>query len=633
MQRSDNLNNKMKITNYKKYIIPFLLIFFININNAFSASFTASVNNNNVEVGEQVQITFKVDKNKVSGFKPPTFKGFSVLMGPSQSSYTQIINGNVSQSFSYSYVLRAEAPGEYEIGAAQINVDGNVLRSNPIKIKVSKSKNKQQQQVAPGSSQQNQQQNQQQQEKTLSKEANDLISKHLFVRLNVNKNQAYQGEPVYATYRLYINPELNVLSASAPKQPMFNGFWSQEFKIDQIQYSGSETINGINYRYADIAKVLLIPQQIGNLTIEPFEMEFIVRLRVQNQKQRQRDPWGFDDFFDDPFFGGANYRDFKYIGKSATGKLNVLPLPEPIPEYFANGVGSYKFTASIDKNKVKTNEPFSLKYKVEGMGNLKLVQPPILNLSKDLEQFDPKFDENINITSAGMIGDKTFEYIIIPRSPGNYTIPSVSFVYFDYNQKRYFTINSEEFSIEVEKGMYQDINSNYSDVNRDIKFIKDNTTLNQNNRNFLNSIWFYIFSSLPILTFIFIFLYKRKKENDELNIAQINNKNAAKYAKKRLSGARKYLDMGSIPEFYEELHRAMLEYFSNKFDIKSADLSKDNIQNIMIQNGYESESEKTYKILELCEMARYTPYSQIENAQYLLTQSEEVIMKMEQRRK
>lgn len=611
-----------------------VIIFVLNTLHLLSANFSASLSSNSVAVGEQVQITFKIDKNRVSGFKPPTFKGFSILMGPSQSSYTQIINGNVSQSFSYSYVLRAEAPGSYEIGAASITVDGETLKSNPVKITVVQGQRNQNQQQSSQSQSQQQQQQQQKDEKTLSKEANELIAKHLFVRLNVNKNTAYKGEPIYATYRLYINPELNVLSAAAPKQPMFNGFWSQDFKIEQIQYSGSETINGINYRYADIAKVLLIPQQSGNLSIDPFEMEFVVRLRVQSQqKQRSRDPWGFDDFFDDPFFGGASYRDFKYVCKSASGKVNILPLPEPIPQYFSNGVGSYKFTASIDKNKVKTNEPFTLKYRVEGGGNLKLVQAPMLTLPQDLEQFEPKFTENINYSPSGMLGDKTFEFIIIPRAPGKFTIPAVSFVFFDYQQKRYFTINTEEFNVEVEKGTFQDYNSDYANLNKDIKFIKDNTSLARRGSTFANSPWFYLFTALPILALIFFLLYKKKKDDDRENIAEINIKNAAKYAKKRFAVARKLLQTNEIHEFYAEIHRSLLEYFANRFKLPASELNKATIQALIIDMGNNVAAEKSHKILEMCEIARYTPDGGQISANEILILSEELITEMEQKRK
>lgn len=611
-------------------LIVLLSIFLLASGVALSASFNTTVSSNNVTVGEQIQITFKVDRSRVSNFKPPTFKGFTVLMGPSQSSFTQIINGQVSQSFSYIYLLRAEAVGTFEIPPAQITVEGEVLRSNPVKITVKQGSQRQQQQQAQSHSQQSQgQQSQQDNEKALSKEANELISKHLFVRLNVNKNTAYKGEPVYATYRLYINPELNVLNAAAPKQPMFNGFWSQEFKLDQIQYSGTENINGINYRYADIAKVLLIPQQTGMLTIEPFEMEFVVRLRVQNQRKRQRDPWGFDDFFDDPFFGGANYRDFKYVGKSATGKVSVLPLPEPIPVDFSNGVGSYKFSASIDKTKMKTNEPFTVKYKVEGTGNLKLVQNPILALPNDLEQFEPKFTENINYSAAGMSGSKVFEYVIIPRAPGKFTVPSVTFVYFDYQQKRYFTINSEEFTVEVEKGVFTDYNSQSITANTDIKGIKHNTNFANRGAHFLNSPLFWVLTLLPVLAFLFIFLLKKKQEDDRNNIAEIKNKNAGKYAKKRFTQASKLLAAGNVPAFYEELHRSILEYFANKFKLSASELNKEVIAQRIIAIANEDMANTSNQILEMCERARFTPDGGSVNAGEILNQSELLVAEME----
>jgi hypothetical protein len=596
--------------------------------------FTTSVNRNSVGVGEQIQVSYSLENAQGNNFKPPTFKGFSVLAGPSSSNYTQIINGKVSSSMGYTFILRAENEGTYTIAGADITVNGTKLHSNSVSISVTKAKQNLQ---SPGSqSKNNNQSNQsgkQDNGKSLDAQANEIISKNMFIKLNVNKSTCYKGEPIFAIYKLYINPELSLLNISSPKMPVFNGFWSQEIDIKAIEFSGTEVINGIKYKTAELKKVVLIPQQTGELTVDGFDLDSRVRLKVQGQsRNNSRDP--FDDFFDNPF--ASNYRDFNYVIKSQTAKVNVKPLPANAPMQFNGAVGNYKFEVSLDKNKVIQNEPVSLKVKISGSGNLKLVQTPDLNLPLDIEKFDPKINDNISISSAGLSGEKTFEYILIVRNPGQFKIPALTFVYFDYNKGQYVSITSKELLLEVEKGNYQDYASssvNKQDVQylgKDIRFIKDDANLKPIGYTFIKSALFYLFSALPIICFIIFLLFKRRKNEHRENEQLYKSKYANKTAIKALSFAKNKFNNGDMEAVYQEVHTAMLNYFAHKFTMSTADLSKDNISLVLSSKNYSINLiQEVNDILQLCEMARYAPIAEPENANNLINQAEIAITSME----
>ena len=399
----------------KKVNSYLLVVLLFMVSNAFLYSanekFTTSVNRNTIGVGEQLQLTYSIENAQGSGFKAPTFKGFSVLAGPSSSNYTQIINGKVTSSMSYTYILRPENEGTYTIAGAEITVNGSKLKSNSVNITVTKATQNQQSKNNQSNNQDNSN------NKSIDNQANEVIAKNMFIKLNVNKTTCYKGEPVYAVYKLYLNPELTLLNISSPKMPVFNGFWSQEIDIKAIDFTGTEVINGIRYKTAELKKVVLIPQQIGDLTVDGFNLDSRVRLRVQGQS-RSRDP--FDDFFNNGF--GSNYKDFNYEIKSQTAKIKVKPLPDNAPTEFKGAVGNYKFDVALDKNKVIQNEPVSLKIKISGTGNIKLLQALDLNLPPDIEKFDPKINDNISISSEGLSGEKTFEYILIAKNPGQFKI-------------------------------------------------------------------------------------------------------------------------------------------------------------------------------------------------------------------
>lgn len=596
----NNFRINRNISFYGILIIAFLAF---NISYSYAMSFKTSVSKNQVEVGEQIQVTYTLENANGRNFRPPTYRGFSIVEGPFQSDMTQIINGHVSRSLSYSFILRAEAEGKYNLPGASIIADGNSVTSNFVSVIVTKGRHQAQSQNRSST------RNSGQDDQSIQEQANKIISKNLFIKLQVNKTAAYKGEPIVAEYKLYVNPDLILTSIGNPKMPVFNGFWSQEININQIQFTGHEVINGIAYRVADLKKVVLIPQQTGELTVDPLQMEFGVRLRVENQRQHSRDP--FDAFFDDPFFNGASYRDFAYKSSSRTIKIKAKPLPAGAPKDFAGAVGSYKLDAWLDKNHTRTNEPVNLNIKISGEGNLKLLQPLAINLPPDIETFDPNSKDNISVGGNGLSGSKSWEHILVPRNPGNFKIAPVNFTYFDIKKNKYITLSSKEFQISVEKGNAQYYTLNRQDVKQlsnDISFLKNPpASLKRAGEKFFGSWEFYLLSISPLLMFIGFLYYRRKKQDKEDNSDLYKNKAAGKIIKKRLALAKGLMLQGKEQEFYEEISKSLWLYLSDKLLLPFSLLNRDNIIINLNQKGVDnSVIENLINILDYCEFARFS---------------------------
>ena len=133
---------------FRKYgfIFLFITIVFTDGTNAQDGTFTASANPNPVAAAEQFQLTLTfsgTDINGLKNFKPPNFNQFVVISGPNQSTSRQWVNGAMSGSLSYVYMLYARQPGKYTIGAANIEYKGKNLSSNPLTINVTQGKPKQ----------------------------------------------------------------------------------------------------------------------------------------------------------------------------------------------------------------------------------------------------------------------------------------------------------------------------------------------------------------------------------------------------------------------------------------------------------------------------------------------------------
>jgi hypothetical protein len=178
---------------------------------------------------------------------------------------------------------------------------------------------------------------------------------------------------------------------------------------------------------------------------------------------------------------------------------------------------------------VKANNALTLKLTIAGNGNLKYIKDPELQLPSDFESYDPKVDLKIKATPSGISGTKTIEYTIIPRFPGDFEIPGISFSYFDLNTKSYKTITTESYKLHVAKGDGSTTSaSNYSTVDQesvkllgnDIRFIKTgNLHLHRQESLIFGSLVFYLSYLIPFLLFVVLFIVYRKQVKENANIA------------------------------------------------------------------------------------------------------------------
>ena len=553
---------------------------------SFSQKLSAQVSKNKVVTGEVFQVTFSANGN-IGGFKPPVLSDFDIYSGPNQSTSMQFINGNVSQNMSFSYMIAARKEGKFTIGAASATINGNKSESNPITIEVGKGNPQQQQ----GPSQQ---QN--------TTEAG-VSSEDLFVRTYLSKKQCYLGEQLVITQKVYCRANLRGFQNFNP--PEYNGFWSKdEERKGQIQLT-QENLDGVNYNVAEFSKTYLFPQRSGKLTIEPIEIDCIVR----QQSKRQQ------SIFDQFFGGGA--QDVVVKIKSKPVSVDVLALPENNkPVNFTGAVGNFSFNAKLNHDKIKANESLNLKLTISGKGNINLASTPKINFPEGFETYDPKITESIS-TQGGVSGTKTYEYLVIPRKQGEFILKDINFSYFDAEKKQYVTLPSPEIKITVEAGdpnsaggaqVYNPKHEIQTEEN-DIRYIKTgDLKLQAVNDEFFAS-WKH-YGLLGLIAFLFIgFMIGRnnyvKSQSDVIGTKQ---KRAIKIARKQLTLAEKFKNENKQDAFYNEVLTALNNYVSFKLNIPIADLSKDNITENLIKKFVSKEAiDKLITTLNDCEYARYAP--------------------------
>jgi len=558
-----------------------------------------------ISTGEQFRLSFSIN-DKGSNLQLPDLSDFNILMGPStsQSSSFQMINGKTTRSVSYSYIyiLSAKKEGKFTIQPASINVDGEKYQSNSLTIQVVKRQSNSSSQSQGNSSSGNGYGQSQQKQQSVS---SSLGKDDLFVKTNLSKSSAYKGEQVIATVKIYVAPNVPISNFSDVKVPSYEGFWTQDIKIsNQVNFKREVYKNKI-YQVGILKKTILFPQQTGKLKIDPFEITCDIKQRVSSQKGF------FDDFFD-------NYRTVSAKATSDPVYLNVRDLPSS-PSGFCGGVGNLNFSASLDKDKVKANEAITLKVKISGTGNLKLINAPKINFPVDFEVYDPKSTDNQIASVNGQTGSKSFEYLIIPRHEGDYIIKPFNFSSFNPSTGKYKTESSKEFKIHVDPGneeQNQTVTSAYSKedvrfIGKDIRYLKQNQyKIRQKDCFFYGTLNFWMYYILTVVIFLIIVIIYRKKIKENANIQLVRTKKANKVARKRLKKAKEFLKQNKSEDFYKAVLNAVMGYMSDKLNIPLADLNRDKaIDTLKDKNVKQETIDELIKILDTCEFAQYAPSS------------------------
>ena len=566
-----------------------------------------------VSLDETFRIVFTADA-RMSDFNWPGTDDFDVVWGPQKGSMssTNIVNGKRTSSHqeTVTYLLLPKRTGTFTISAATASVDKKEVSSSPLQIEVVASQGNQssggQQNQGSGAAQGQQRQ------------AGDptgtgtVSNQDIFLRLSLGKTSVVKGEPVTATLKLYTRSDISGIEDV--RFPTFNGFWSKEtVSVNNLEFK-RENVNGTIYNAALLRQWVLIPQQSGKLDIEPAEMVCQLRVRTSSGSPMSI----FDDFFD-------QYQTIRKRISTPAVAVTVKDLPAGAPASFAGGVGEFKISAKLSKDGIKSNEAASLIVTISGNGNLSMLEAPKPNFPPDFEVYDLKTTDKSS--ASGTSGSKMFEYPFIPRSHGDFVIPSIEYSYYDYIHGKYVTCSTGDIALTVEKGeevagggvAIAGVNrQNVRNLSEDVRYIAlGDGNLKKKGAFFAGSILFYILAMLLTILFFVISSFLMRRQKRRADIAGSRNRRANKMARARLRNAENYMHKNLGGAYYEELYKALLGYASDKLMIPAAGLSKENVGGQLRERGVRDESvEALIALMDKCEFARYSPDSgqtQMEN--------------------
>ena len=546
-----------------------------------------------VAADEQFNVIFVIEgENAPSSFEWEPSDAFQVVWGPQKGSSTSIsiVNGKRSKTSqtTFTYVLLPKHTGNAVIPEATATVAGKEITSQKKSINI----------VSGGSSS-----SQGQSSSSQTAVTGDIPQGDLFLQLSLSRSNVVVGEPVTATLKLY--QRVNIAGFEDARFPTFNGFWNQEIEAPTNIEFHRESLNDMIYNAAVLRSWTLIPQQAGDLVIEPAELVCLVNVRVAPTGPQSI----FDSFFQD---------DYRTIRKRVTSKsytVHVSKLPAGAPASFGGGVGKFSIKASVSRDSLKAHDAASLIVSVTGTGNVSLLNAPKVNFPPDFEVYDTKVKDSSN--------GKSFEFPFIPRSHGDFTIPPVEYSYYDVASGKYVTLATDPIDIKVSRGngsesvseggtlVQPSVQKDVRSLGSDIRYISsDSSALQDKGSFFVGSPLFIILLILLAAAAVAFWFIYRAVSSRKSDVVMTKNRQATKMARKRLSLAGNYLDNNLYTAFYEELHRALLGFVADKLNMDTTDMTKENIEASLVRGGAgESLASSFTGLLDACEFARYAPDS------------------------
>ena len=552
---------------------------------------------NLVAADEQFNVSFSVEgEHQVSEFSWEPGDGFRLVWGPQKGTSTSIsiVNGKRSKTVtnSYTYVLMPVRSGTFALPGAVATIQGKKVSSRSFSIEVVAGGQSATAQSGADSSNSGSQ--------ARGDVSSAVSSDDIFLRLLVSKNRAVVGEGITATLKLY--QRVNIAGLDDARFPSFDGFWSQELQAPTNIEFKRENVGGQIYNSAVIRSWNLIPQKAGDFTIEPAELVCSVNVRAASSSSGSI----FDSFFQD------SYRTVRKRISTQPVNLHISALPAGAPASFGGGVGKFEMKAELTRDSLKTHDAASLKVTISGTGNLALLNAPKISFPPDFELYDMK--------SSDSGRSRTFEYPFIPRSHGDFEIGPVEYSYYDIAAGRYVTLTSGPLHLAVARGAELDSvvpaggqlvqnRRDVKDLGSDIRFISTKMpALSSTGSFFIFSPLFWWLAGVLLIAAAAVWLFLRRKAARLADVAGTRNRSATKMARKRLAVAGDFLQKNLYTAFYEELHKALLGFVSDKLNMDAGDMSRENISSRLCENGVSEGLAADFSaLLDACEYARYAP--------------------------
>ena len=562
-----------------------LLSIIIITSSLFSQNVRLKVSANRIELNDQVNLTIELENIKAKpALKLPAIKGFRVLNAnnPHQNSSYQMVNGKVTQSFGFTFVLQATALGKHSIPSMNLTIDGKNYQTNSSMIEVVK------------------------------ENANKVnLKNNVFMRMTISNRNPYINEEVTIVTKMYVKQGTQIYQNQVNiNPPVYEGVWKESYELkQQFEKLPAQTINGNRYDIYLVSKDAIFPTTTGKIKAESPE---VVMKLVETNKRRRRRNSPFDDFF-----GRSNAKLLDHSSKAKTVTINVKKYPDKVPDDFISFTGILNMRTKIDKRSVKTNDAVKLSITLSGNGNIQTLENPDFFISPDLEQYEPSSKISLSKNTSKISGKKTIEYVLVPRVPGQLKIGPFTLSYMNSTTKKITTIRSPEIILDVDKGkdfVAADRNLGNSStkkivkqLDKDIRFIRTTSDSFKKTGSYLYQNALYI-ASFPFMIIAFLGAYKLLENSEKISSDRSlkRSKEASSKVQKILKEAKSFQSEENANSFFPAITAAITGFIADRTNQEAAGLTSEQITNTLKSKNIEDQIIKDIlEVLENCDFYRF----------------------------
>lgn len=566
---------------------------------------SASISDSTIGTEEALMYTITIEGVTTGATQMPTAPegdGLELLKSsPNTQSSVSILNGAVTQSFSYSWTYRPEREGTARLGSTTVRVGNKAYRTNEITVHVVPQSERPKRRV----------QSSQRRFDPFSSlfrapspettpEIRRVRENDIFIRAIPNRTKVVQNEQVIIEYQLFFREGIQLRQSRLTDSWDAEGFWREELEVETRPIPEIVVENGLRYNKIILKRAAVFPTYVGNLSVDPLRIESEALL-----------PSLSNDPFQLLFSMRNRFQPVKLVSPSI--RVESSPLPDPAPDSFSGAVGTYEFSTRIDRTSILVGESIQFTVTISGAGNLATLDAPGFSPPAAFELYEPRVSLNLNRNGRMLSGTKSFTYVLVARTNGNFEIPPVEFTSYNPRSKKYVSNRSDPVTVTVTgtattpasvvattNGLPVD------DVAAPFSQAGDWTRLNP--VPYHTMAWPYAALIFPLLILGFVFGIQRYQNKLAGDITFARNRRAHPLAKKNLKKALVLMKKAETIHFFAELERAILGFIGNRLNVSERGLTRNQLDD-SLRRADVPESLRTglKELLNICDRGRFAP--------------------------
>ncbi len=574
--------------NFSIIIGVFLAVFWAAPACGGDISISAQVQPEVVNIGGRIDLTITINGKfrKTGKLILPDMKGFNSYSSGSSQSFN-MMNGALSASITYNYILVATEPGRFEIAPIKYRLGDKEYLAPPVVVQVAgRAQSAKRSPARP--------------ESRAAQKASR--GKRIFVSAYVERDTVYVNQQITWVLNFFMDSNARMVQSPSFSPPEAAGFGVEDLPPQQ---NFTKTLQGRRYAVSELKRAYF-PTASGRYTIGP---------AVVTAALDDFGPSNWDDIFNKPF-GGFGFGKPVTVATDSI-KVVVLPLPERGRPAGFSGAVARQLSLSIraDKHDVQVGEPVNVTVELEGEGNIETIAAPALTDIPGFKIYQSSSSSKTTKQGYKVSGSKKYEYILIPKIPGSHQIDALRLPYFDPVDKVYedagtgkvlFTVNPGTKEGE-RKVIIAGSGKEIEVLAKDINYIHPAPEhLNVSGSPFRAGKLYAALHMVPALAVVFLFSLERKRKKAGKDLPAARAAGAGRNAEKKLSGGKKLVAGNNVEGAVVLASDALNGYAADKMNTSQAGLTCEAFASFLrTRSVAEQDIEKYCSVINECDAARY----------------------------